>query len=66
MAKSKLLETIKLAELESVRRGDPQRWTVSRIAREAGVARSTVDRLLLDPGSCSVATVEAIARVSGG
>jgi DNA-binding phage protein len=65
MVRSKLLETLKVLELESVRQGNPQRWSVARIARETGLARSTIDRLMVDPGACSVATVEAIAQVLG-
>lgn len=63
--RSQLLKAAKLAELRSIEAGDPQRWTVARIAREAGLDRGTVQTLIDTPERTTLGTAAKIAEVLG-
>ena len=56
---------MKQAELRSIEAGEPERWTVARLARVTGLARSTIERLIKDPAVSTLGTVEAVAQVLG-
>ena len=63
--RSSLLKAAKLAELRSIEQGEPERWTVARIAREAGLDRGTVQTLIDTPERTTLGTAVKIARVLG-
>ena len=54
---------MKQAELRSIEAGEPERWTVTRLARITGLARSTIERLIKDPDASTLGTVEIVAKV---
>lgn len=63
--RSALLKAAKLAELRSIEHGEPERFTVARIAREAGLDRGTVQTLIDSPERTTLGTAAKIARVLG-
>ena len=65
MIRSKLLLAMKQAELRSIEVGEPERWSVARLARVTGLARSTIERLVKDPAVSTLGTVEAVAQALG-
>ena len=63
--RSMLLRAIKQVELQSIDAGDPQRWTVARLARETRLDRGTIQTVIDDPARSSVATLARIATALG-
>jgi plasmid maintenance system antidote protein VapI len=65
VVRSQLLKAMKLAELRSIEIGDPQRWTVARLAREAGLDRGTIQTLIDAPEKSTLGTAAKVAAVLG-
>lgn len=63
--RSKLQHAMKLAELRSIEAGEPERWSVRRLARVAGLDPGTVQSAIHRPESSTVATLARIAEALG-
>lgn len=65
MVRSRLLIALREAEIRALEAGEPERWSLARLARVSGLNRGTIQRLIDDPARASVATVEKVAQALG-
>lgn len=61
--RSRVQHAMKLAELRSIEAGEPERWSVRRLAKAAGVDPGTVQAAIHRPESCTVASLAKLAAV---
>lgn len=65
VVRSHLLKAMKLAEIQALDAGEPQRWTVARLARETALDRGTIQTLIDTPEKSTLGSVAKVADVLG-